>query len=401
VRKEAFASRATLTDRLVAAIGRCTTRPKVLVGGSGINFYGDRGDELLDESSTQGRGMLAELCHAWEQAALAAKEHGVRVVCLRIGVVLGTDGGAFPPLATTTRLGVGATFGAGRQYMSWIHRSDLVEMFTRAIVDDRWHGPMNATAPAPATNRELADTLARVMRRPRLLRVPAFALYLALGEAREIVLASLRVMPTKALELGFEFAFPDLERAFVELVHGPGRLALGPARDCPDVAPLREQPPSHRLDAEIAVDRPLAEVWAFFQRPRNLAGLTPGDQGFELVGDVPDSMHPGGEIVARVGLGPLKVRWTTRIDAVEHELRFRDSQAQGPFAVWVHEHEFRADGPRTTIVDRVFYTPPFGVLGRAAHPLAIAPRLRALFAHRHRCLRLRFGEPPSGPPRAS
>lgn len=398
VRAESHASRVGLTERLVAAMARATPRPRVLVGGSAVGYYGDRGDEWLDETSAAGTDTLGKLCVEWEAAALAAEQHGVRVVCMRTGLVLGTDGGPLAPMLATTRLGLGATFGSGRQFMPWIHRRDLVEMIVRAVEDERWRGPVDGVAPTPVTNREFANALARATGRPRLLNVPAFALRLALGEAADIVLAGQRVRPQRAMDLGFEFAFAELSAALADLVHGPSRVEITRPMDWPDVEPLRTRAPTHRLETTIALARPRAEVWSFFARPRNLAGITPGDAGFAFVGDVPDTMHTGDAIDTDLRLGPAKLHWSTRIDAIEPEQRFRDSQRRGPFSVWMHEHELRADGERTVLVDRVWYRPPLGLLGRIAHALVIAARMRSLFAHRAQCLALRFGLSRDPPP---
>jgi uncharacterized protein len=391
VRAESHSSRVGLTERLVAAMGRATPRPRVLVNGSAVGYYGGRGDEWIDESSSAGTDTLGKLCVAWEAAAFAAREHGLRVVCMRTGLVLGTDGGPLAPMLATTRLGLGATFGSGRQFMPWIHRNDLVEMIACAVEDERWSGAVNGVAPAPVPNREFADTLARAARRPRLLNVPAFALRIALGEAADIVLAGQRVRPQRALDLGFEFRFADLAPALADLVDGPTSIEITRPHEWPDVEPLRSRPPTHRLETSITVACSRAELWSFFERPRNLAGITPGDAGFRFVGDVPETMHSGDTIDADVAVGPTKLRWSTRIDMVEPEQRFRDSQVRGPFGVWVHEHELRAEGDRTVLVDRLWYSPPLGVLGRIAHAMGIAPRLRATFAHRAQCLALRFG----------
>ncbi len=391
VRAESYASRVGLTEKLVAAIGRATPRPRVLVNGSAVGVYGDRGEQWLDETSSAGTDTLGKLCVAWEAAALAAREHGVRVVCMRTGLVLGTDGGPLAPMLATTRFGLGATFGSGKQFMPWIHRRDLVELLVRAVEDERWSGPVNGAAPAPVTNREFADALARALGRPRLLNVPAFALRLALGEAADIVLTGQRVRPQLALDHGYEFRFAELSAALADLVDGPSRVEITHPQEWPDVEPLRTRAPTHRLETSITLAQPRAKVWSFFEHPRNLAGITPGDAGFAFAGDVPETMREGDTIDTDLRVGPASVRWSTRIDTVEPESRFRDSQRRGPFRVWMHEHELRADGERTILVDRVWYAPPLGVLGRIAHALVLASRMRALFAHRAQCLALRFG----------
>jgi len=156
---------------------------------------------------------------------------------------------------------------------------------------------------------------------------------------------------------------------------------------------LRDRAPVYRLQTSTVLQRPLAEVWSFFARPRNLAAMTPGDQRFAFVGEVPETMRPGDTIDVNVGLGPVRMPWRTRIETIEPPRRFTDAQITGPFGVWFHEHEFVGDGDRTTVIDRVWYAPPFGPLGRLVHWLGLARRLRALFAHRERAAVLRFGAP--------
>jgi uncharacterized protein len=188
-------------------------RPRTLISGSAVGYYGPRGEEPLDEDSPPGNDFLAEICIAWEAEAARASTLGMRVVRIRTGVVLDREGGALAKMLPPFRLGVGGPVAGGAQYMSWVHRDDLVGMIRTALEDERWSGPVNGTAPEPVTNREFSHALGRALRRPSLLPVPGFALGLLYGEMAEIVTTGARVMPAKPLVLGYEFRHPELEEA--------------------------------------------------------------------------------------------------------------------------------------------------------------------------------------------
>lgn len=208
-------SRIAGTEQLVRGIEACPPRerPRVLVSGSAIGYYGPHGDEPIDEDAPPGDDFLAQLCVAWEAQARAAERLGVRVVTVRTGVVLDARGGALGKMLVPFKLGVGGPVAGGRQYISWVHVDDLVGIVLAATSDERWTGPVNATAPEPVSNREFSKTLARVLRRPALLPVPGLALRLLYGEMAEIVTTGARVLPAKALVLGYEFGHPQLEPA--------------------------------------------------------------------------------------------------------------------------------------------------------------------------------------------
>lgn len=206
-------SRVIGTRNLIEGLRQASPRPGTLVSSSAIGIYGARRDEPLDEDAPHGYGFLAETCAAWESEANAASELGVRVVCMRTGVVLDARGGALAKMLPPFKLGVGGPVAGGRQYVSWIHLDDLARMFLAAIENDSWTGPVNATAPEPVTNRELSKALGRALKRPAVLPVPAAALQLLYGEMAEIVTTGQRVLPAKALVLGYQFAHPKLDEA--------------------------------------------------------------------------------------------------------------------------------------------------------------------------------------------
>jgi uncharacterized protein len=188
-------------------------RPRVLVSGSAVGYYGPHGDEPLDEEAPAGRDFLAQVCIDWEAEARTAAELGMRVVQVRTGVVLDPEGGALAKMLPPFRLGVGGPVAGGRQFISWVHRADLVGILVAALRSEDWHGPVNATAPSPVRNGEFSKTLGRVLRRPAFLPVPALALRALYGEMAEIVTSGARVLPAKPLMLGYRFRHPELQEA--------------------------------------------------------------------------------------------------------------------------------------------------------------------------------------------
>jgi uncharacterized protein (TIGR01777 family) len=218
VKDEIKRSRVESTRKLVEAMSASAQRPEVLVCASAVGWYGDRGDELLDERSAPGTGFLAEVCQAWEAEALRAEALGVRVVRLRIGVVLGPGGGALARMLLPFKLGLGGPIGSGRQWMSWIHARDLCELIVRAVDDTRLCGALNGVAPEPVTSHDFARALGRALHRPAILPTPAFGLRLALGEVTDVLLESQRCAPRAALEAGFTYRFPEVGAALADIV---------------------------------------------------------------------------------------------------------------------------------------------------------------------------------------
>ncbi len=190
-----------------------TERPKVLVSGSAIGYYGAHGDEPIDEDSPPGEDFLAQTCAQWEAEAQAAARLGVRVAKIRTGVVLDSEGGALGKMLPAFKLGVGGPVASGRQYISWIHTDDVLGILLTAIDDERWQGAINATAPAPQRNRDFSKALGRALHRPSLLPVPGIALRLMYGDMAQVVTEGARVLPAKALVLGYEFRHPHLDEA--------------------------------------------------------------------------------------------------------------------------------------------------------------------------------------------
>lgn len=219
-RRRIHDSRIGVTRRIVEAIRALpeNDRPRVLVNASAVGIYGGRGDEVLTETSVPGTGYLAELCQEWEQSAMEAAGLGLRVVCPRIGVVLGRGGAAFEKLATVFKTGLGGRLGDGRQWMPWVHLDDLRAALVHAFVSESLQGPANFTAPKPERNADFTRKLAKALHRPAILPVPGIALKLALGGFGGALLEGQRAIPAALEADGFRFRYPTLEAALEELL---------------------------------------------------------------------------------------------------------------------------------------------------------------------------------------
>ena len=207
-------SRILATKSLSAAINAAQVPPRVFVSGSAVGYYGPSGDEPKNEESRPGDDFLAHLCVDWEQEARRAERAGTRLVLLRTGIVIERSGGALAKMIMPFRLFVGGRMGSGRQYMSWIHRLDWLEMVRWIVETPQVSGPVNATAPHPVTNRHFARALGRALRRPSLVPAPGFALKAALGEVANSLVTGQRVLPARAQALAFHFRYPEIEQAF-------------------------------------------------------------------------------------------------------------------------------------------------------------------------------------------
>ena len=221
-------SRLRMTRDIKRLIVRLRYRPEVLVSGSAVGFYGLRDDTKLTEASEGHTSFSRTMCMAWESATAPVAALGVRTVCLRMGLVLDHDGGMLARLLLPFELGLGGRFGSGQQWMSWIHRDDLVRLIVHVVADDTIAGPVNATAPNPVRNREFVKVLGHALRRPVMVPIPAAALRKVLGDfAQELLLSGQRVLPQVALDHGFRFRYPDLAGAIHTIagaLHAPRHI---------------------------------------------------------------------------------------------------------------------------------------------------------------------------------
>jgi ligand-binding SRPBCC domain-containing protein len=364
--------------------------PKVFISSSAVGVYGDGGDRVLTEEADSGSDYLAMLCRDWEAEAIRARDFGVRVVRLRTGVVLGRGGGALEQMLTPFKMGVGGPIGSGNQYVPWIHIEDLVDMIAEALTNEAMSGAFNGTAPNPVTFRELATALGKQLHRPSFLPVPEFAVNLLFGDAAMILLQGQRAVPAHALKTGFTFHFETVESALKDILENDFVEIKSVDGDYPDSEYLRKSKPAFVLQTETVIDRPIEEVFPFFSRPENLGLITPTAMQFRIT-SLPDTMESGALIDYRLKVGPVPIKWRTRIENWIDGRQFVDSQLKGPYTCWWHEHSFTPDGDKTLMTDKVYYSPPAGPIGKAVNSIFIAGQLQEVFGYRSSVLRLRFG----------
>lgn len=212
-KKRILLSRIDTTRALVQSIQNAEPKPKVLVSASAIGYYGPHGDEYVTEETPPASDYLADVCRKWEAEALRAEESGVRVVLVRIGGVLESDGGALAQMVIPYKFFLGGPIGSGRQWFSWIHREDIVGIIKYVLENETISGPVNATAPQPVTNKEFSSALGKALQRPSFLAVPGFIVKLSLGELGGLLLTGQRVLPEKALNAGYKFKYTEVNEA--------------------------------------------------------------------------------------------------------------------------------------------------------------------------------------------
>lgn len=212
-------SRVLGTRSVVDAMAAMKTKPRVFIGSSAIGFYGDRGDEIMSESTAAGSTFLSAVCQEWEVETRRAEDAGIRTVLLRIGIVLAKDGGALAAMLTPFKFGVGGVVGSGKQWMSWISLEDIVGIINFAIEHENIRGAVNAVAPVPVTNEEFTKALGDVLYRPTFLPLPSFAVNMVFGEMGDaLLLASTRVAPKRLGDAGYPFKFTDIKKAIENAV---------------------------------------------------------------------------------------------------------------------------------------------------------------------------------------
>jgi len=353
-------SRVKGTRLLAQALTTLKQPPKVFICASAIGYYGDRGEQVLTETSAAGKGFLAEVCQAWESEAQRAAVGKIRVATLRLGIVLSANGGALAKMLLPFRMGVGGRLGDGRQYMSWITLSDFCRVVDHVLMTDALSGPINAVAPEPVTNREFTAALAGAVARPALFPVPRFAARLALGEmADALLLASTRVVPQKLLDSGFCFEDSDIRHAL--------------AKNVPGVATLH----SRQLIAQ-----PIEKVFPFFSSAENLDRITPPWLKFEILNPHVE-MKRGTRIDYKLRLHGIPLRWQSEISEWAPPFRFVDVQRRGPYSLWVHEHSFRSTSEGTVVEDRIWYAVPGG---RFVGRVFVTRDLERIFTYRRTSL---------------
>ena len=212
-------SRINITRQIVESFSLLKEKkPQSFVSASAVGYYGPRNDENIYEDEPAGTDFLSQLAVNWEQEALEAVSSGVRTVVLRTGIVLDKGGGALAKMIPPYKFFVGGPLGSGKQYVSWIHREDMANIYIDALLDPKWNGPINATAPNPVTMKDLGKTIGKVLRRPSWFPVPSFLLKMMIGESSQVILTGQKVIPKKLQDLSYPFQYPDIYEAMVHIV---------------------------------------------------------------------------------------------------------------------------------------------------------------------------------------
>lgn len=351
-------SRILGTRHIVSALQRMTKdeRPKVLLSGSAIGFYGDRRAEALTEKSPRGEGFLPDLCVHWEEEALKAESLDIRVVLLRTGVVLSKEGGALDKMPPVV-------IGDGEDWISWVHIEDVIRFIQFASENDKISGPYNLTSPEPAKNKAFIQALTKAKKYPLSLYTPRVFPKLALGDMAQAVLSSLEVLPQRAVENCFTFSYPDLNAALEQIFAS-----------------------NSYLDRYIFEDQfvPLSpdQIFEFFSQAENLEELTPPWLNFKIVKKSSASVQKGSLIDYRLKIRGAPVRWQTLISDWEPGVRFTDEQIKGPYRRWHHVHSFIPVRGGTLLRDEVTYRLPGGVVGSTLLKSFVGKDVRAIFRYR-------------------
>lgn len=358
VKESIRSSRVQSTQKIVDAIGSLPLgeRPAVFISGSAIGFYGNRGDELLNEKSSAGEGFLSDVVKEWEAAAIKAESYSVRVVRLRTGIVLGLGGGALEQMQPVI-------LGSGKQWMSWVHLDDVVSFICFALQTESLSGAFNLVAPNPETNASFTRLFSKTIGLGPVLKMPSWALKLAMGQMSSILLDSARVAPVRVAEHGFQFQFERLSDALHDLYP----------------APLE-----NRFSASQLIPRPVEDVFEYFSRAENLEKITPPWLNFHIIGASTPEMGMGTLIEYRLKIHGLPIRWQSRIEGWEPKKKFVDTQIQGPYAKWHHTHNFEEVPGGTLVRDDVIYRLPLGKLGALFGGRFVKNDLEKIFSYRRK-----------------
>ena len=367
-------SRVLGTSNLVSALTTMDRPPLRLVAASAVGYYGDRGDEKLTESSKRGSGFLSDVVKSWERNLESLRDSEIHNTSLRFGLILSDKGGALKELLLPWKFGLGTKIGNGTQWWPWIHVDDAVGLINHALESDIPNGPINAGAPEEATQAGFADALAKVLRRPRILRAPKLLTQALIGEMSSELTSSRRAISSS---IGYHYQFPTLGQALTDLIQ----------RDQLNQNGLK------KFQTEMFVDKPIDKVFEFFADPSNLEELTPPWLNFNIVSPEPLGIGLGAIIDYKLRVHRVPISWQSEITKWDPPSLFVDLQNKGPYRHWEHTHEFRQSGERTLVRDTVSYKVPGGSI---VDRLLIRRDLKRIFGYRRFKLNeLLNAEPPS------
>lgn len=366
-------SRKQSTKNLVESF-KHSKKLKQIVSTSAIGFYGHREDEMLFESSTAGSDFLSQVCQSWEDEVFQAKKNHPELVIsiLRIGLVLGRDGGALSEMLFPFRVGVGGNLASGKSWMSWIHLEDVLGMY-EFVLNQSLPGIYNAVAPKPVQNKDWTRLLCKELGRPQNLSLPRVALKTLFGEMANVLLSSQKVSSDKITKAGYKFKYEDLQSTFQDL--------------------LKFYKNSKELfSVKQYIPRPVNEVFPFFADAKNLESITPPLLNFKIEKVSTDQIKEGTLIDYKLKIRSVPVRWKTVIQEWLPPNRFVDHQLRGPYQLWHHTHEFESLGPGTLMTDQVQYKLPFGYLGWIVASWFVKEDVQKIFTFRRKIIQEKFDD---------
>ena len=359
-KQEIYDSRVLSTRNLLSLFIKSQLPPRVWISASAIGYYKNASQSALDEASPPDDGFLAKVCKDWETETFKADVLGIRTLALRLGIILGHDGGITAKILPLFRMGLGGPLGQGNQWMSWIHVRDVAGLILAALENPAYRGPINTVSPNPVTNGEFTGALAKILKRPAVFIAPAFALKWVLGEMSHLLLASQNVSAQKALGLGYKFVYPKLKNALKVI--------------CDQVG--------HKFITEQWVPQPIDQVFEFFSNSKNLETLTPDFLHFKIVKTSHPKIQEGTVLDYQLKLHGIPVHWQSRITDYVPGKRFSDQQTRGPYAFWHHTHEFYEARGGTVIRDNVVYKLPGWVPGDVLAHAYVKKDLEKIFMFR-------------------
>ena len=371
-KQEIYDSRVLSTRNLLNLFIRSKLPPKVWISASAIGYYKTSSHPALQETSPPDNGFLAKVCKDWETETFKADALGARTLALRLGIILGDDGGVTAKMLPPFRIGLGGPLGGGNQCMSWIHVRDVAGLILTALENPDYQGPLNAVSPYPVTNREFTDVLAKTLKRPAVFPVPAFALKLLFGEMSHLLLASQNISAQKAIELGYRFVYPKLKNALKVI--------------CDQIG--------HKFITEQWVPQPIDQVFEFFSNINNLETLTPDFLHFKIVKISHPKIREGTVLDYQLKLHGVPICWQSKINDWVPGKRFSDLQTRGPYAFWHHTHEFYEARGGTVIRDNIVYKLPGWVPGDVFAHAYVKKDLEKLFMFRREQIEKLFVQNP-------
>ena len=394
---EFYDSRVNLTNIISDAINQCQSPPKVLISASAVGYYGDKNCTQLDETSPMGQGFLPELCEEWEKAAIRSEDSGTRVCLLRLGIVLGREGGIISKITPAFTTGIGAYIGNGNEMVSWIHQVDVLKIIDLCLKNPSINGPINCTTSTPVTSKEFAKAIQKSTNSKILIRIPKVFLKILLKEGADVLTNSHNVVPDKLTAIGYKFKYPYLPEALntefqnSDVIIQENKYQHSPDSGNGNLSHLKNLG-QYKLSTITSLNSDSETVFDFFSSPVNLGIATPTWMELQLL-SMPGQMKPGEQITYKIRLWLIYIKWVTEILIWEPHKLFADYQKYGPFKLWLHEHKITSIQSNVAVMeDTVIYSIRGGVLGKIIHKLLIKNTLTRIFIYRKKVIEMRFGK---------